>query len=115
MIHRLGVGVLCLAAYCLPVCSEPYSRSAVIREFHPMSLSRTHCDSCSGITRIYVNSAAWGTSSCRGDAADLMKEDDHILSFLLAGWISGKTVKIEVNDQDQPIDQVCKVTAAWVE
>jgi hypothetical protein len=94
--------------------AEPVSRDITIASFHPMSVDRSHCPSCSGITRIYVNNASWGSTDCRSDAADLFKEDEHILSLLMTAWIAGKAVKLEVNDQVKPIDTVCKITAAFI-
>ena len=94
--------------------AAPINRDVTITEIHPMSVNRTHCPACSGITRVYVNVAAWGSSDCRQDAADLLKEDDHIYSTLLAAWLANKAVKIEVNDTVKPLDEVCKITAIWV-
>ncbi|KZZ44122.1 hypothetical protein A3759_12155 [Thalassolituus sp. HI0120] len=96
--------------------AKPVSRdNLTIKQIHPMAVDRTHCgESCSGITRIYVNSAVWGDTDCRQDAGDLYKEDDHILSTILFSWASGKNLRIEVNDQVKPIDSVCKITAISV-
>lgn len=93
--------------------AAPYSRDVTIESLHPMAVDRVHCASCSGVTRVYVNSASWGDSNCRTDAADLAFEDTHILSILMAAWVAGKKVKIEVNDTEKPVDQVCRITAAW--
>ncbi|WNO07956.1 hypothetical protein [Teredinibacter sp. KSP-S5-2] len=98
----------------LTVIAKPVVRDVVIERIHPMAMDRTHCPSCSGITRIYVNNVAWGDTACRGDAADLLKEDEHILSILLAAWISGKSIQLEVNDSVTPIAPVCKITAAYI-
>ena len=96
--------------------AKPVDRGGLsIQRIHPMAVDRTHCASCSGITRIYVNGGAWGDTSCRVDAGDLFKEDDHILSVLLLASATGKEIRIEVNDEVQPIDEVCKITAVYVE
>ena len=107
----LAVVTLCSVS----AVAEPILRDVQIERIHPMAVDRTHCPTCSGVTRIYVNKAAWGNSNCRNDAGDLLKEDDHLLSILLTAWIAGKSVKLEVNDQAIPIGDVCKITAAFIE
>jgi hypothetical protein len=102
--------VVCL----LPVFlfAKPVTRNSLsISALHPQAVDRLHCPSCSGVTRVYVNSGAWGDTDCRADAADLYKEDDHLLSILLFAWASGKQISIEVNNNERPIDTVCKITA----
>jgi len=95
--------------------SKPVDRKNLsISNIHPMAVDRTHCRKCSGITRIYVNKGPWGDTNCREDAGDLYKEDDHILSTILFAWDSGKKIRIEVNDQVRPIDEVCKITAVYI-
>ena len=95
--------------------AKPISRQNLkIVNVHPMAVDRTHCAKCSGITRVYVNKGAGGNSNCRVDAGDLYKEDDHMLSILLMAWATGKKIRIEVNDEVKPIDQVCKITALFV-
>ncbi len=97
------------------VYAKPVDRTDLtIVNVHPMALERTHCPKCSGLTRVYVNRGAWGDTNCRTDAGDLFKEDDHILSVLLFAWATGKKVRIEVNDQVKPLDEVCKITAVYV-
>lgn len=116
MFNKEWILLIVLSVLSVPSFGKPVIRSNLtIRSLHPMAVDRTHCTSCSGITRIYVNQDVWGNSSCRKDAADLLKEDSHLLSILLMGWASGKKLRIEVNDQVKPIDKVCKVTAIWVE
>lgn len=114
---RRAIAACSLAAFAACAPAEPVSRSVSITKIHPMAVQRTHCPSCSGITRIYVSPAAWGATSCRPDAGDLFHEDWHILTTLLMAWKSGKTVTLEVNSQVIPIhnDSVCKITAAFVE
>lgn len=106
-----------LIAFCLPfnLLAKPVSRANLtIRTIHPMAVDRTHCPRCSGLTRIYVDKGAWGDTNCRPDAGDLFKEDSHILSVLLTAWTTGKKITIEVNDQNKPLDEVCKITAVFV-
>jgi len=112
MYLKLLISILVLAS--AQVFAGPITRDATITSFHPMAVDRTHCPSCSGLTRVYVNNASWGNSDCREDAGDLFKEDDHILSILLTAWIAGKAVQLEVNDTVKPIGTVCKITAAYI-
>ena len=79
-----------------------------------MSVQRIHCPTCSGITRIYVNPEAWGATDCRQDAGDLFLEDVHILATLLFAKKNGLPVTLEVNSAVKPIDEVCKITAAFI-
>jgi hypothetical protein len=108
----ISTSIFCI--YSAVALSKPVYRDVTITSFHPMSVDRTHCPTCSGFTRVYVNKSNWGDTNCRNDAADLHKDDEHILSLLLSAWIAGKSVKIEVNDQSIPIGGVCKITAAWI-
>lgn len=94
--------------------AEPVSRSVTIAVIHPMAVQRTHCPTCSGITRVYLNPEAWGSTDCRPDAADLFLEDMHILATLLFAKKNNLPVKLEVNSTVKPIDEVCKVTAAYI-
>lgn len=112
MIRFLAMVVLIMVAS--EVFSAPVDRETSIVKIHPMSLDRPHCPACSGITRVYVNVAPWGNSDCRQDAGDLLKEDDHIYSLLLAAWVANKSVRIEVNNSVKPLDDVCKITAIYV-
>ncbi len=79
-----------------------------------MAVQRTHCPTCSGITRIYVAPEAWGGTDCRADAGDLFLEDKHILATLLYAKGNGLPVTLEVSSTVRPIDTVCKITAAYI-
>ncbi len=110
----LLAGMAVLSGFSSIAHAEPVSRDVTITTFHPMAVDRTHCPSCSGITRVYVEPGAWGSTTCRPDAGDLYKEDSHLLSILLTARATGLNVKLEVNDAVRPIDTVCKITAVWV-
>ena len=90
------------------------NRLVTISNLHPMSIARTGANGKS-ITRVFVNSAAWGTTTCRTDAADLNNDDTHISSILLAAWMSDKKLTIYVEDTQRPIDNVCRITALVVQ
>ena len=112
-LRRTGAGLL-LAACAALAHAEPVQRPATITIIHPMAVQRTHCPTCSGITRIYVNPEAWGGTNCRADAGDLFLEDFHILATLLFAKKNGLPVTLEVNSAVKPIDEVCKITAAFI-
>lgn len=109
----LATAVL-LAGLMTTANAEQFQRTVTILKVHPMAVNRPACPACKGHTRIYVNSAAWGTSSCRQDAGDLDHEDWHLLSTLLFAWKNGKEVVLEVESTLTPIDTVCKITAAFI-
>lgn len=67
------------------------------------------------LTRVYVQSAAWGDTDCRHDSADLKKEDTHLLSILLFAISVGKSITIEVSDAHKPFGTVCQITSLFVE
>lgn len=108
-----SVGCL-LAVFAAFAHAEPITRYATVTIIHPMAVQRTHCPTCSGITRIYVTPEAWGTSDCRSDAGDLFLEDKHILATLMWAKSSGLPVRLEVESTVRPLDTVCKITAAYV-
>jgi hypothetical protein len=64
---------------------------------------------------VVVNSAPWGTSSCRPDAVSIPKSDTHILAQLLAALASGTTITFYVEETLKPVDGwTCQVTAMTV-
>jgi hypothetical protein len=96
--------------------SAPFHRSGLtIKTWHPASSNRVDSPSYSGNTRVYFdNSAAWGTSGCREDSADISIEDTHIISTMLAAFMAGKTMKVEVSDAIPKLSGVCKITAVFI-
>lgn len=103
-----------LAAVAVLAHAEPVQRAVTITRIHPMAVQRTHCPTCSGITRIYVTPEAWGNTDCRADAGDLFLEDKHILATLLFAKGNGLPVTLQVSSTVRPIDTVCKITAAYI-
>jgi|GEM_PF-2382790 len=93
-----------------------FSRSdLVIKTWHPASTNRIHSPSYNGNTRVYFETnGAWGSSSCRVDSADIRLEDTHILSSMLAAFIAGKSMRVEVNDALPTLSEVCKITAVFI-
>ena len=92
-------------------------REVTITKLHPISSNRPATPSSEDLTRVYVNPGAWGDTTCRQDAADLLKEDTHLLSILLMAWTTGKNIRIEVDDTSipwGPNETVCQVTALYI-
>lgn len=114
-LRRTGAGFL-LTALAVLAHAEPVQRAVTITitRIHPMAVQRTHCPTCSGITRINVTPEAWGSTDCRADVGDLFLEDTHILATLLFAKGSGLPMTLEVNNAVRPIDTVCKTTAAFI-
>jgi len=64
---------------------------------------------------IYINSAAWGASTCRQDAVVIQKTDSHLLAQLWIAELSGKTIVMHVDDALRPFsDNMCQVTMVQV-
>ncbi|KUI97860.1 hypothetical protein [Vibrio sp. MEBiC08052] len=86
-----------------------------ILQWHPSSTSRISNPEYNGLTRVYFfTKGAWGGTACRNDAADIKAEDTHLLSAMLAAFMAGKKVSIEVDDSLPKVDNVCKITAAFI-
>ncbi len=90
------------------VVLEKYNDGCAL-DSHPMAVNRISCASCSGITRIYFNTGAWGSTSCREDAGDLYKEDSHILSALMMGWTTGKKFESKLIVTIRPLIRYVKL------
>lgn len=72
------------------VYAKHATREVTVTQLHPISSNRPAASSSENSTRVYVNPGAWGDTQCREDAADLLKEDTHLLSILLIAWTTGK-------------------------
>ena len=109
--------VILFFAMLLPVLGSAaeFQRPATITKIAPFALNRPAQAASQGYTRVYTTPNNWGSSDCRTDAADISNEDDHILSVLLAAWMSGKTVVIHVDNTLKPLDSACQVTWITVE
>ena len=89
------------------------NREVAIQKLHPIAAARSGAVG-ENITRVYVNSASWGGTSCRQDAGDLTKEDTHLLSILLWAMSNNAKIVMEVDDTRRPVDTVCRITALFV-
>lgn len=93
--------------------AEFYRENLTITKIHPTASNRPVYSQSQNLTRIYVQPDAWGSSSCRQDAADIAKEDSHILSVLLMAFAQNKQVDVLVDDSMQPAG-ACRVTGIFV-
>jgi hypothetical protein len=82
-----------------------------------MAAARPATPSTQDHVLVYVNSAAWGTSTCRQDAAVIKKADTHLLAPFLAALQTGKTIVMYVDDTLRPLAAdltLCQVTMIQV-
>ena len=86
-----------------------------IKTWHPSSINRVNNPKYNGVVRLYfTESGAWGNTSCRQDAADITNEDTALISSMLSAFMANKKMKVEINASLGKIDNVCKITAAFI-
>lgn len=90
------------------------SRQVTVLEMMPIAAERPNAPASQNLVRIYVNSASWGATTCRANAADLKATDTHLLSTLLFALASQKSITIAVDDSRRPYDDVCQVVWIWI-
>ena len=114
-IKSLGV-LLIITLYSITLHAGEYQRQDVtIVRLHPIADNRPAAPAYQNITRVYLTHGAWGNSTCRQDAADLLKTDTHLLSLLITGWTTNKKINIVVDDALRLGDSVCQITALYLE
>ena len=96
-----------------PVYAASGSRVVTVSKIHPIAAVRPAGGS--NLIRVYVDAAPWGQTACRTDAADLQKDDKHLLASLFWAMSMNKQITIEVDDTLTPMDAVCQITAMFVE
>ncbi|NRF28944.1 hypothetical protein [Vibrio coralliilyticus] len=69
--------VLLLLAAPNTVFAKHAIREVTVTQLHPISMNRPVSPGSQNLTRVYVNPGVWGDTTCRQDAADLLKEDTH--------------------------------------
>jgi len=119
--HRLlgtigGVMGMYLASGAQIAPAAEASRVVAISGIHPTSSVRPAGPSSANIVRLYVNAAAWGTTSCRTDAADISIDDPLLFAVVMMAYHDQKTITIYVDDTVKLVsnDTVCRVTAAYI-
>jgi hypothetical protein len=101
---------LVVAAWCSNASATEFIREVTVKEILPIAADRPAYPGSANLVRTYVNQAAWGSSACRTDAADLQASDKHLVSVLLTAWATGRSIIIAVDDAKHPFDSVCQVT-----
>jgi len=109
-----AIGVVACLLATSQVHAAEYSRPVTVVSTLSQAAVRPALPAGQNFVRIYVDSAAWGSSSCRQDAADLAKTDSHLIAQVLTALQSGKTIWLFVDDTLRPIDTVCQVTMVQV-
>lgn len=106
--------IMLLAAPCMAHGAEA-SRWVVVSSSHSIAANRPAAPASQNFIRVYVNNAAWGSTTCRQDAADIARTDTHLVAQLLAALGSEKAITLTVDDTLRPIDNACQVTAMDVD
>jgi hypothetical protein len=92
-----------------------YSRTVTVTGTLWQAASRPAYPIGQNFLLVYVQPAAWATSTCRQDAAAIKKEDTHLIATLLAALQTGKSITLHVDDTLRPMDGViCQVTMIYV-
>lgn len=98
-----------------PSHAAEYGRTVTVTGTLSMAAARPAFPSGQDHVLVYVNSSAWGVSTCRQDAVIIKKADTHLLAQLLTALQTGKVVTLHVDDTLRPIDTaVCQVTMLQV-
>ena len=110
IVHCLGMLSLLL---CAPAFSAEFMRAISITRVAMISTVRPAGPGAQTVIRIYVSPvAAWGSSSCRADAADLSMDDWHMYGMSMRAWKDNLTVTVTVESTERvaTTDTACKVT-----
>ena len=88
--------------------TEAMKENIKVHSILPLSPYRT-ASKGKKIIRISINNQTWGIN-CRGTEVDLiLPEDSHIYATLLFAMQNGQTINMSVDDNQKPIDDVCRV------
>ncbi len=90
--------VLLIVTSELVFATEYVKENVQISSIRPFSEAQVEFPGLANYIRIYMPDSSWGDSNCRNNAADLSKNDTHILSVLLTAWASGKQIDMYVDD-----------------
>jgi len=110
---KLTATSIILFFYMCEINAIEVTRSNVqVQKIVPIATDRPASPAVQGTIRVYLNSGAWGSTSCRTDAADLQKVDSHLLGTLLSGISLRKTIDIVVESNLRPDGgEVCQAIA----
>ena len=62
-----------------------------------------------------VNPGPWGSTDCNQDYAVLRKEENHMVSILLAGWAANKTMNFTVDSTRKLYSDICELVSFSIE
>ena len=108
--------MVCVSAICVRANAVEYSRSVSVLRVLAVGTVRPAGPPSQNIIRIYFTPEPWGTSSCRGDAADISPADWHLYALALQAWRTNRTAVVLVDDSLRldGTDVVCQATAITV-
>lgn len=104
---------VCAVAMSANVNAAEYYRAVTVTQVASISNVRPALPETAGIIRVYVTSAAWGSSSCRTDAFDIRGDDYLNFSLLMQAWKDQKPLTVWVDDSLHiaGADSTCAATA----
>lgn len=111
--------IMCLA--CALTASAPAQSTEATRQvsiFRMLSVSSARpAASASNFSRVYFAPNAWGSTTCRQDAADVRVDDWQIFSVLMTAWKENRPITIVVDDalRLDSSDTVCQVVVAYID
>lgn len=115
--RRLALSILGIAFSFLATDTRAaeFSRAVTVSSTLFQGASRPASPTAQNYVFVVVNSAAWGTSSCRQDAVAIKKEDNHLIAQLLYALATGNAITLFVDDTLRPVDSViCQVVVIQV-
>ncbi len=90
--------------------AQMYSSEVTINSIKPFAGTYPDYPTLADVSRLYFNATSLG--GCRGDAADLHKNDAHLLSILLTAWAIGQRIEISVDDSlPKAHSTVCRIVS----
>lgn len=106
--------VFSLASLSTPASAAEFTRTITIARIAGVSTSRPSNPSAQSVIRVFATAGgAWGSSTCRPDAADVSMDDWHIYAIVMRAWKDAMPLQVVV-ESTQVIDtgdSVCKIVA----
>jgi hypothetical protein len=112
-----GVCALSAIAFTPAAQAIETNRVVTISAIHPVGSVRPSGPESQNIVRLYVNAAAWGSTTCRQDAADISNDDMTLFAVLMMAWRDHKSIQLYVDDTQKLVstDTVCRIVAAFIQ
>lgn len=105
---------LALTSVSAPSSAEEYTRTITVHRVAGVSTTRPQYPAAQSVIRVYATvHAAWGSSSCRTDAADVSMDDWHMFTIVMQAWKEQipLSVVVESTARIDGTDSVCKIVA----